>query len=160
MAAARFAAVAASAEICFGEDEERTLAIEIPSFHQLVRRLIAHVAMIAIVAAAVSCRKSETVLDAVHQTLEQVRPKTRVEVDIVTEKPQPSAAELQLQQAIEKRVEQERIATLINDGSGPGYVRINLQIGDAPDSIARLRALLHEFGVLERSSVKIVAPQP
>jgi len=109
-----------------------------------------------------SCQRKERgspgPIDVIHQTLEAARPRTRVQIDIRCEKEDPSPSELQLQQAIEKRIEQEHVGPVVDDGSGPSYVRIRVDVVETATSIAKLRAILQAAGVMNRSSVKIVKP--
>jgi len=101
----------------------------------------------------ISCKGKP--LDAIHQTIDEARARTKVQIDIVTEKPDPSPAELQLQQAIEKRIEKDHVATVVNDGSGPGYVRINVEIDDKT-AIEKLRGIVRDAGVSDRATVKVL----
>jgi hypothetical protein len=109
-----------------------------------------------------SCQRKEPgspgPLDVIHQTLDAARPHTKVQIDITCEKEDPSPSELQLQQAIEKQIEHEHVGRVVDDGSGPSYVRIQVEVDEAATSIAKLRALLQAAGVLNRASVKIVKP--
>jgi hypothetical protein len=109
-----------------------------------------------------SCQRKEPgssgLLDFIHQTLEQARPRTRVQIDIRCEKVNASASELQLQQSIEKRIEQDHLGRVVDDGAGPWYVRINVEVNETATSIAKLRAILQSAGILNRASVKIVQP--
>ena len=101
-------------------------------------------------------RESTGPLEVIHETLEAARPRTRVQIDITCEKQDPSPSELQLQQAIEKRIEQEHVGRVVDDGAGPSYVRINVEVNETATSIGKLRAILQAAGVLTRASVKIV----
>jgi len=105
-----------------------------------------------------SCSRKEGVLGVVHQTLDEARTRPRVQIDLFTEKENPSPAELQLQQALEKRIEQEHVGTVVNDGSGPGYLRIVIEVGETVVSTGKLRSMLHDAGVLDHASVKVVQP--
>lgn len=122
-------------------------------------------ALIAVALAAtllsVSCKRKEStgLLDVVHQTIDEARTRPQVQIDIRTEKQDPSPAELQLQQAIETRIEKEHVAHVVSDGSGPGYVRINVEVEDKTTAIEKLRAVVRDAGVLDRSSVKILQPK-
>ena len=120
----------------------------------LVRRLTL---IITVMLLALACQRKEGgVLDAIHQTVDEARSRQKVQIDIRTEKPDASPAELQLQQTIEKQIEQEHVAHVVNDGSGPGYVRINVEVDDKVTSVEKIRKILRTAGVLERSTVKIV----
>ena len=101
-------------------------------------------------------RESTGPLDVIHDTLEAARPLTRVQIDITCEKEDPSPSELQLQQAIEKQIEHEHVGRVVDDGAGPSYVRINVEVTETATSIGKLRAILQAAGVLNRASVKIV----
>lgn len=101
-------------------------------------------------------RESTGPLDVIHETLEAARSRTRVQIDITCEKQDPSPSELQLQQAIEKQIEQEHLGRVVDDGTGPSYMRINVEVTETATSIGKLRAILQAAGVLHRSSVKIV----
>ena len=113
---------------------------------------------ILIVAAllAVACREKESVLGAIHETVDAARPKQKVQIDIATEKPDPSPAELALQQKIEKEIEKAHKAHVVDDGSGPGYVRINVEVDDKKTAVDSIREILRGDGVLNRSTVKII----
>ncbi|HUJ15329.1 MAG TPA: hypothetical protein VL284_16200 [Thermoanaerobaculia bacterium] len=117
-------------------------------------------AVLVLALVAVACGPKESVVAAIRQTVDQARTPPRVQIDIVTEKPDPSPAELQLQQTIETRIEKEHVAHVVNDGSGPGYVRINVEIDpkDRATANEKLRAILRDAGVSDRSVVKVLQP--
>ena len=104
---------------------------------------------------SVSCKQKESLGEVIHQTVDEARTRPRVQIDIRTEKQDASPAELQLQQSIEKQIEKEHFARIVDDGSGPGYVRINVEFDKKPE-VEKLRAILQAAGVLDRSTVKIV----
>src|SRR5437588_11246097 len=108
---------------------------------------------------AASCQRKEAgspaLRDVIHQTLEEARPRTRIVIDIMSEKESPSPSELQLQQAIEKRIEQEHVGRVVDDGAGPSYMRIRVEVEETATSIGKVRAILQAAGVLKRASVKI-----
>ena len=103
----------------------------------------------------VACQKN-SVLDTIHQTVDEARARQKVQIDITTEKPDASQAEIALQQKIEKEIENAHVAHVTNDGSGPGYVRINVEVDDKATSIGKIREILRSEGALERATVKIV----
>lgn len=102
----------------------------------------------------VSCK--EKPLEVIHQTIDEARTRTKVQIEIRTEKQDPSPAELQMQQAIEKRIEKDRAAHVVNDASGPGYVRINVEVDDQATAIEKLRAIVSDAGVSDRATVKVL----
>ena len=115
---------------------------------------------IAVLLLGVACQKKESggVLDVIHQTVDAARPRQKVQIDITTEKPDPSPAELELQQRIEKAIEKAHTAHVVDDGSGPGYVRINVEVDDKTTGVEKIREILRGEGVLNRSTVKILQP--
>jgi hypothetical protein len=114
-------------------------------------------AVVAVGLVLISCKGKEGgPLEAIHQTIDEARTRQKVQIDIRTEKQDPSPADLQLQQAIEKRIEQEHVAHVVNDASGPGYVRINVEVDDKATAIEKLRAIVRDAGVLDRSTVKLL----
>ena len=110
-------------------------------------------AFIAIALLLVSCKDKP--LEVIHQTIDEARTRTRVQIDIRTEKQDPSPAELQLQQALEKKIESEHVAHVVNDGSGPGYVRINVEVDDQATAIEKLRAVVRDAGASDRATIKV-----
>jgi hypothetical protein len=119
-----------------------------------MRRLIAAAAAALIV---VSCKAKESggLLDVIHQTIDEARARPKVQIDIRTEKQNPSPGELQAQQDIEKRIEMEHVAHVVSDGSGPGYVRINVELDDKT-AIDKLRAIVRDAGLSDRATVKVL----
>jgi hypothetical protein len=119
-----------------------------------MRALIA----VAIALSLFGCRGKESrgVLNAIHQTVDEARARQKIQIDITTEQQDPSPSELQLQQTIEKQIEREHAAHVTDDGSGPGYVRISVEVDDKKTSIEKLRGILRAAGVLNRSTVKIL----
>jgi hypothetical protein len=121
-------------------------------------RSVASVLMIFLLVCA--CRRSEqNALDVVHQAIDDARTKPRVEIQIrLAGSDPPSPADLQLQRAMEDRIEREHIGRVISTGSGPGSMSLEIEVDETVISIGKLRALLHSAGVLNRSTVKIVQP--
>ena len=64
-------------------------------------------------------------------------------------------ADLQLQRSIEDRIEREHIGRVVTSGSTPGAMNITVEVDETVKSIDKIRLLLRESGVLNRSSVKI-----
>lgn len=105
-----------------------------------------------------ACQGKESVHDVIHQTVDAARSRQKVQIDITTEKQDASPAELALQQKIEKEIEKAHKAQVVDDGSGPGYVRINVEADDNT-AIESVREILRSEGVLQRSTVKILQPR-
>lgn len=103
-----------------------------------------------------ACQHKESVLGAIHETVDAARSRQKVQIDITTEKADASPAELALQQKIEKEIEKAHTAHVVDDGSGPGYVRINVEVDDKKTAVETVRDILRADGVLDRSTVKIL----
>ncbi|HEY6843118.1 MAG TPA: hypothetical protein VI391_03045, partial [Thermoanaerobaculia bacterium] len=108
--------------------------------------------LIALALLAMACQQKESVADAIHQTVDAARARQKVQIDITTEKLDPSPSELALQQKIEKEIEKAHKAHVVDDGSGPGYVRINVEVDDPKVAIDGIREILRGDGVLNRST--------
>jgi len=102
-----------------------------------------------------ACGRSEHPLDTVRQTIDEARPKPRVQIQIRLEGIDPSPVDLQLQRTIEDRIEREHIGRVASSGSTPGAMNITVEVDETVNSIDKIRRLLREAGVLNRSSVKI-----
>ena len=102
-----------------------------------------------------ACGRSEHPLDTVHQTIDEARTKPRVQIQIRLEAIDPSPADLQLQHTIEDRIEREHIGRVVSSGSTPGAMNITVEVDETVKSIDKIRRLLRETGVVNRSSVKI-----
>ena len=103
-----------------------------------------------------ACQRKESVVDVIHQTVDAARSRQKVQIDITTEKQDPSPTEVALQQKIEKEIEKAHKAHVVDDGSGPGYLRINVEVDDKTTGIDNIREILRAAGVLDRSTVKVL----
>jgi len=102
-----------------------------------------------------ACGRSEHPLDTIHQTIDEARTKPRVQIQIRLDGTDPSPADLQLQRTIEERIEREHIGRVVSSGSTPGAMNITVEVDETVNSIDKIRRLLREAGVLNRSWVKI-----
>ncbi len=105
----------------------------------------------------VSCR-GETA-DVVKRTIAETREKTRVSVQIRLEKSDlPAPEELDQQRKMESQVEQQHIGSVVKSESGVGYYDFTVEVDDTTTAIPRIRTLLANAGLLNRSTIKIVSP--
>jgi len=102
-----------------------------------------------------ACGRSEHPLETIHQTIDEARTKPRVQIQIRLEGTDPLPADLQLQRSIEDRIEREHIGRVVNSGSTPGAMNITVEVDETVNSIDKIRRLLRQAGVLNRSLVKI-----
>ena len=97
--------------------------------------------------------------DVVKRTIAETRQKTRVEVQIRLEKSElPAPEELDQQRKMESQIEQQHIGSVVKSESGVGYYDFTVEVDDTTTAIPRLRTLLANAGLLNRSTIKIVSP--
>ncbi|HUR79899.1 MAG TPA: hypothetical protein VM733_03985 [Thermoanaerobaculia bacterium] len=96
-------------------------------------------------------RGATTASDAaavVKETVNAVRAKEQVVVRIRVE-------DARLRDAVEDRLVLERIGTIVERGGGTGYVLLVLEVDSTAEAVPRVRAVLREMELLEKSSVEI-----
>jgi hypothetical protein len=108
-----------------------------------------------------ACGRSEvTAEDAekvLRETLSAVKQKEVVRIVVRLEKTEmPSAEELELRRKIEEAIDKEGVGQLKVADAGVGYFEINVEVESSAEAVPRIRDLLETFGVLERSTVRIV----
>ena len=97
--------------------------------------------------------------NAVKRTLAETRQKTRVNVQVRLEKSDlPTSQELEQQRKMEGEVEQQNIGSVVKSESGVGYYDFTVEVDDSIMAIPRIRTLLDNAGLLQRSTIKIVSP--
>ena len=97
--------------------------------------------------------------DVVKRTIAETRQKTRVEVQIRLEKSElPAPEELDQQRKMETQIEQQHIGSVVKSESGVGYYDFTVEVDDTTTAIPRIRTLLANAGLLNRSTIKIVSP--
>ncbi len=97
--------------------------------------------------------------DVVKRTIAETRQKTRVNVQIRLEKSDlPSPEELDQQRKMESQIEQQHIGSVVKSESGVGYYDFTVEVDDTTTAIPRIRTLLANAGLLNRSTIKIVSP--
>lgn len=93
----------------------------------------------------------------VKETLSEVREKETVRIQVRLEKTEmPSEPDLELRRKIEEAIDKEGIGNLKVADAGVGYIEINVEVDSTAESVPRIRDLLETFGLLERSTVRIV----
>ena len=105
------------------------------------------------------CGRNETssTVDLVKTIATESRTKPRVDVSVKLGNEQPTPDDLVLQKTIEDRIEQAHIGRLVSSGSDAGFMIITVEAGNSADAITKLRAILQNAGVLDRSSFKVKA---
>lgn len=108
-----------------------------------------------------ACGKSEVTREdaekVIRETLSEAREKETVQVQVRLDKTEmPSDQDLELRRKIEEAIDKEGIGRLKVADSGVGYIEINVEVDSTAEAVPRIRDLLETFGVLERSTVRIV----
>ncbi|HEX2834697.1 MAG TPA: hypothetical protein VHW00_16920 [Thermoanaerobaculia bacterium] len=94
------------------------------------------------------------------ETLSAVRAKELVKVQVRLEKPEPpSAADLELRKKIEDRIQQEDVGTITESTTDAGHYDLTIEVASTNESIPRVRAILRDAGVAERSTVRVETKQ-
>jgi hypothetical protein len=97
--------------------------------------------------------------DVVKRTIAETRQKTRVSVQVRLEKSDlPAPEELDQQRKMESQIEQQHIGSVVKSESGVGYYDFTVEVDDTTTAIPRIRTLLANAGLLNRSTIKIVSP--
>jgi len=97
--------------------------------------------------------------DVVKRTIAETRQKTRVSVQVRLEKSDlPAPEELDQQRKMESQIEQQHIGSVVKSESGVGYYDFTIEVDDTTTAIPRIRTLLANAGLLNRSTIKIVSP--
>ena len=107
-----------------------------------------------------ACGKSEvTAEDAeklVRETLSEAREKEVVKIQVRLEKTEmPSEEDLALRRRIEEAIEKEGIGRIVIADAGVGHIDVSVEVDSTAEAVPRIRDLLEELGVLERSIVAV-----
>jgi hypothetical protein len=104
------------------------------------------------------CSKGEKAgVDLIHEVASEVRTKPWVEVSVRLPQDQPAVADIELQRAIEDRIERDHVGRLVSSGFRPGFLYVTVEVEQTAEAIERLRAVLRSAGVLPRSSFRVIA---
>ncbi len=107
----------------------------------------------------VACRKVErsSGVDLAREVATQIRERPRVQLFVKLAGEEATKEELDLRHRIEERIEQQNIGRLISSGSGSGFMDVTVEVENTADAISQLRKVLQSFGLLKRSSFKVIA---
>ena len=103
------------------------------------------------------CKGEST--EFVKRTIAETRTKPRVNVQIRLDRAEdPNADELEQRRKLEADIEQQNIGAVLDSQAGTGYMGFTVEVDDTTTSIPKIRSLLQNAGVLQRSTIKIVSP--
>jgi len=115
--------------------------------------------LLLILAVAAGCR-SETrssAADVVKQTVDEARKKAKLNVQIrLAGNDFPTHDELALRRKLEGDVEHEHIGTVLDAGSGSGYMDFTVEVDETVNTIPKIRAILNRAGVLDRTTIRVI----
>ena len=113
---------------------------------------------ILLVLCLVGCNKGEST-EFVKRTIAETRTKPRVNVQIRLDRTEePNADELEQRRKLEADIEQQNIGAVLDSQAGTGYMGFTVEVDDTTVAIPKIRMLLQNAGVLQRSTIKIVTP--
>jgi hypothetical protein len=108
--------------------------------------------------AAAGCRNEtrSSAADVVKETVDEVRKKARLNVQIrLAGNDFPTHDELALRRKLESDVEQAHIGTVLDAGSGSGYMDLTVEVDETVTTIPKIRAILNRAGLLDRSTIRV-----
>ena len=103
-----------------------------------------------------SGEKSATV-GLIAEVASEVRDKPRVQLLIKIPREQPIAEDLAMLRTIEEAIDRESIGRLTSSGNQPGHVFVIVEADNSAEAISRLRKLVLEAGLLQRSSFRVLS---
>jgi hypothetical protein len=104
--------------------------------------------VVALLLAACKGGERDATAAAVKETYDAVRPKQLVVVKVRDE-------DVALRNAIEDQLVAQRVGTVVERAAGAGFVSLSLEVESTADAVPRVRAILRELDLLEKTSVEI-----
>ncbi|HYC93627.1 MAG TPA: hypothetical protein VEO54_30765 [Thermoanaerobaculia bacterium] len=106
------------------------------------------VVVVSLLLAACRGEERDTAAAVVKETLEAVRPKQQVVIQLRDE-------DVTLRNTIEDQLVAQRVGTVVERGEGTGFTSLALEVDSTADAVPRVRAILRELELLEKSSVQV-----
>lgn len=103
---------------------------------------------VALLLAACKGDERDAAATVVKETLQAVRPKQQVVIQVRDE-------DLALRNAIEDQLVTQRIGTIVERGAGKGFVSLAVEVDSTADAVPRVQAILREMQLLEKTSVQV-----
>lgn len=113
-----------------------------------MRNVLLAVALLLLVA----CKGDERDATAavVKETINAVRAKEQVVIKMRVE-------DVAVRDTVEDQLVAQRVGTVVERGAGAGFVSLALEVDSTADAVPRVRAILRELELLEKTSVQIRA---
>lgn len=114
---------------------------------------------VALLFAACKGEERDATAAVVKETLEAVRRNEQVVLKVrLDARELPSAEDLKVRDTLEERLVQERIGTITARDAGVGFYSVVVEVESTADAVPRVRAILRELELLEKTSVEIRNP--
>jgi hypothetical protein len=106
--------------------------------------------LVAVALLFVACKGDERDATAavVKETLNAVRAKEQVVIKMRVE-------DVAVRNAVEDQLVAQRVGTVVERGEGAGFVSLALEVDSTADAVPRVRAILRELELLEKTSVQV-----
>ena len=106
--------------------------------------------------AACGGTESSEVNEVVKQSVDALRNKERVVVQVRLEKSElPSDTDLAERRRLEEEIEVGRIGRIVVTGAGVGYYDITIEVDSSADAVPRIEAMLRAENLRERTTVRV-----
>jgi hypothetical protein len=93
--------------------------------------------------------------DVIKETISEARDThLRVQLRLPDAGP-PSAADLTLRRTLEEKIEHDRIGTIVDETTGPGYLDFTVQVSSSVSAIPKINGIVREAGLTERVGVTV-----
>lgn len=109
----------------------------------------------------IACHRGEKTTAAdvdkvVRDTLQEVRSKYLVVIQVRLERPEPpTPEETAVRNAIETRIESEHIGRIVRSEAVPGHYDITVEVDSTAEAVPRIREVLRDVDVLRHASVRV-----
>ena len=115
---------------------------------------------VVLLALLAACSPTPETRDAIKQAVSETQTKPRIVIQIRLIAPgMPTEKDLELRSEIEKQIEQQNMGAVVAQEAGDGHMDITVEVDNTNEAIPRIKDLLREAGVAERSTVRVVETQ-
>lgn len=122
-------------------------------YHRRVKTVLSALFLLLLLLA---CDQKKEAADLVRETIDAARADDRVVIQVRLDRAElPSADDLALRQQLEERIERENVGRVVESKAEVGYYEITVEVKNTADAVPRIRAMLGEAGVLERTQVRV-----
>ena len=114
------------------------------------------IVLVALLLLLSGCDQKQEASDLVRQTIAEARANYFVIIQVRLERAElPSAEDLQLRQQLEERIEREHVGRVVESKAEVGHFDITVEVDNTAEAVPRIRTMLREAGVLDRTQVRV-----